>query len=190
MWGCTATGSLAFSPYLRSSRLTVERCRGLRRSLSKVDRPGAFIRKRSTSQVLIARISSPRRGWVVKSPPLRRATWRMRLSMSTCTSTRPQATETRSPWRNINRTRQRSRTSFRLPRTASKRRSNSLPERCFRSFTVLSRVSPPGEPQNPCKQGGVGFWTLDKMYLFDDSCRLEALGRSADGILVAATINL
>ena len=121
--------------------------------------------------------------------PLRRATWRMRLSMSTCTSTRPQASETRSPWRNINRTRQRSRTSFRLPRTASKRRSNSLPERCFRSFTVLSRVSPPGEPQNPCKQV-VGFWTLDKMYPFVQSCRLEALRRSADGILVAATINL
>ena len=43
---------LAFSPYLRSSRLMVERCRGLRRSLRKNDRPGAFSRAHSTSQAL------------------------------------------------------------------------------------------------------------------------------------------
>jgi hypothetical protein len=39
--------------------LTVERFRGLRCSLRKNDRPGAFIRARSTSQALIARISPP-----------------------------------------------------------------------------------------------------------------------------------
>jgi hypothetical protein len=37
---------------LRSSRLMVERCRGLRRSLRKNDRPGAFSRAHSTSQAL------------------------------------------------------------------------------------------------------------------------------------------
>jgi hypothetical protein len=81
------------------------------------------MRTRSTSQALMARISSPRSGWVVERPP-------------------------------INRTRQRSRVSFRLPLTASKSRSNSLPERCFRSFIVLSRVRPFQQPQTPCKPGG------------------------------------
>jgi hypothetical protein len=54
----------------------------------------------------------------------------------------------------INRTRQRSRVSFRLPLTASKSYSNSLLERCFRSFIVLSRVHPFQQPQTPCKPGG------------------------------------
>ena len=110
-----------------------ERCRGFRCSLRKNARPGAFMRVRSTSQALMARISSPRRGWVVESPPLRRASCSTRLSTSTCSSTEPQASETRSPCRNINRTRQLARISFRLPLMASRRRSNSLPERCFRS---------------------------------------------------------
>jgi hypothetical protein len=64
---------LAFSPNLRRARLTVERCRGFRSSLRKNVRPGAFMRVRSTSQALMAPISSPRRGWVVERPPLRRA---------------------------------------------------------------------------------------------------------------------
>jgi hypothetical protein len=59
--------------------------------------PRAFMRARSTSHTLMARISSPRRGWVVERPPLRRATCNTRLSMSTCSRTRPQASETRSP---------------------------------------------------------------------------------------------
>ena len=42
----------------------------------------------------------------------------------------------------------------------------------------------------PHSTPGATFQTLDKMYPFVESCRLEALGRSADGILVAATINL
>ena len=40
-----------------------------------------------------------------------------------------------------------------LPLTASKSRSNSLPERCFRSFVVLSRVCPSQQPQTSCKPG-------------------------------------
>ena len=43
-------------------------------------RPGAFMRVRSTSQALMARISSPRSGWVVERPPLRRASCSTRLS--------------------------------------------------------------------------------------------------------------
>jgi len=35
LWGWTAMGRRAFSPYLRRARLTVERCRGLRCSLRK-----------------------------------------------------------------------------------------------------------------------------------------------------------
>ena len=61
-----------------------ERCRGFRCSLRKNARPktlpGAFRRARSTSQALMARISSPRRGWVVERPPLRRASCSTRLS--------------------------------------------------------------------------------------------------------------
>ena len=56
--------------FAQGEAYAVERCRGFRCSLRKNVRSGAFMRVRSTSQALMARISSPLSGWVVESPPL------------------------------------------------------------------------------------------------------------------------
>src|SRR5450755_3554964 len=52
MWGWASSGRAAALLYVRKSRLTVERCRGLRRSLRKnaFTLAGAFLRARSFSQ--------------------------------------------------------------------------------------------------------------------------------------------
>ena len=56
------------------ARLTVDRCNGLRCSLTKNVLPVGFIRARSFSHALMALNSSPRSGCVVDSPPFNRAT--------------------------------------------------------------------------------------------------------------------
>ena len=60
--------------YFRKSKLTVERCNGLRCSLTKNALPVGFILPRSFSHALTALSSSPRRGCVVDNPPFNRAT--------------------------------------------------------------------------------------------------------------------
>ena len=77
-------------------------------------------------QALMARSSSPRSGCVVDSPFFSRATCSTRLSRSTWCNLSAQASDTRCPWRNIKRIRQRSRNSVRLPRVAVIRRSTSV----------------------------------------------------------------
>ena len=100
--GMNGHRSLGLLAVFAQGEVDGERCRGFRCSLRKNARPktlpGAFRCARCTSQALMARISSPRSGWVVERPP-------------------------------INRTRQRSRVSFRLPRTFSNNRSIFLAER-------------------------------------------------------------
>src|SRR5205823_5498907 len=74
MWGWASRGRAARAPYLRSARLTVERCNGVRCSLTKNVLPADFIRARSFNQAPIALSSSPRSGCVVERPPFNRAT--------------------------------------------------------------------------------------------------------------------
>jgi len=132
----------ARSLYFFSTRLTVDRCKGVRCSLTKRRLPSGFILARAASHALIARGSSPCSGWVVDSPPLSRATCKTELSVSTWSSVRPQASETRSPCRNISSNRQRSRASLRLPLTAARRCSNSRPVRYFGLLIHFVESSP------------------------------------------------
>src|SRR6266404_200814 len=74
MWGWTSRGREAAALYFRKSKLTVERCNGLRCSLTKNALPVGFILARSFSHALTALSSSPRRGCVVDNPPFKRAT--------------------------------------------------------------------------------------------------------------------
>jgi len=162
--------------YVFKRRLTVDRCKGRRCSLTKKLLPAGFIRARSFSQAPIARSSSDRSGCVVDRPRFNRATCKTRLSLSTWSSLKRQASETLRPCRNIRSKRQRSRASFRLPLAASISRSTSRLVRCFRplspsvalapaapcfpvfrAFIILSRVSPVRSGRNPCKQR-VGFF--------------------------------
>ena len=131
------------------SRLTVDRCNGLRCSLTKNALPVGFIRARSFSHALMARSSSPRSGCVVDNPPFNRATCSTRLSVSTWSSFIRQASDTRKPCRNIRSNRQRSRASFLLPLVASISRSTSRPVRCFRSLIspAPGQCSPPSRPR-------------------------------------------
>src|SRR5271166_2203116 len=128
--------------YVRSSKLTVDRCNGLRCSLTKNALPVGFIRARSFSHALIARSSSRRRGCVVDNPPFNRATCSTGLSVSTWSSFIRQASDTRKPCRNIRSNKQRSRASFLLPFVASINRSTSRPVRCFLSLSSPRQCSP------------------------------------------------
>src|SRR5271169_1212860 len=169
MWGWARRGREAAALYFRKSKLTVERCNGLRCSLTKNALPVGFILARSFSHALTALSSSPRRGCVVDNPPFNRATCSTRLSVSTWSSVIRQASDTRKPCRNIRSNKQRSRTSFLLPLVASINRSTSRLVRCFRSlspppvspvflllrpFIILSRVYPVRCPGNPHYRGG------------------------------------
>jgi hypothetical protein len=124
-----AGGSAAALPYLSKRKLTVERCNGRRCSLIKNVVPSGFIRARSFNHMPIARSSSPRKGWVVYSPPFNRRTCNTPLSVSTWSSFNPHASDTRKPCRNMRSNRQRSRASFLPPLTASIRCSTSCPVR-------------------------------------------------------------
>ena len=71
--------------YFSRSKLTVERCNGLRCSLTKkvFTMSGTLMRVRSFSQAAIALSSPPQGGCVVDNPPFNRATSSTRLSAST-----------------------------------------------------------------------------------------------------------
>ncbi len=76
-------GREAAALYFCRARLTVDRCNGLRCSLTKNVLPAGFIRARSFSHAPTARSSSPRSGCVVDRPPFSRKTCGTRLSVST-----------------------------------------------------------------------------------------------------------
>jgi hypothetical protein len=79
--GMGKKGQGAASLYFRTARLTVDRCSGVRCSLTKKLLPVGFMRARCFSQAAIALSSSPHSGWMVESPRFKRVTY----------STRPRA---------------------------------------------------------------------------------------------------
>ena len=111
---------------------------------------------------------------IVDSPFLSRSTCSPRLWRSTWCNFSAQASDTRSPWRNIKRMRQLSRNSVRLPRVAVIRRSTSRAARCLRSAIVLSSVWRKNAAQSRAVAGG-GLRTLDKMVHFVQSRRAMPL---------------
>ncbi len=131
--GWVGSSNPARSPYLRITNQAVRRFRGCLFWLTKNALQAGFILARSAVHALISRSSSVCKGCVVESPFLRRATCRTRSSTSTRESSNEQASETSRPWRNIKKSRQRSRAACRPPLAASRSFSTSRVVRCFRS---------------------------------------------------------
>src|SRR5438105_4951760 len=72
MWGWAEKGRAAALLHAFTIRLTVERCKGLRCSLTKNVLPVGSIRARCLSHAPMAFNSSPRKGWVVENPRFNR----------------------------------------------------------------------------------------------------------------------
>ena len=138
MWGWAKKRRAAVLLQVSRSRLTVERCNGLRRSLTKNLLQLGFIRARCLSHASMALSSSPRSGCVVDNPCFNRTTCNTRLCVSTWSSFNRQASDTLNPCRNIRSKRQRSRASLRVPLVAAISLPTSSPVRWLRPALLLA----------------------------------------------------
>jgi hypothetical protein len=169
MWGWAEKGRVAALLHASKIRLTVERCKGFRCSLTKNVLPAGFIRARCLSHAPMALSSSGRNGCVVENPCFNLTMCRTLPFVSTCSSFNRQASETRNPCRKIRSKRQRLRASLRVPRVAAISFPTSRPVkwsrpallrvvflflavfRCRTKFIFLSIVADLNNRQNPYK---------------------------------------
>jgi hypothetical protein len=141
MWGWAENGRDAALLHVFRSRLTVERCKGLRCSLTKNVLQFGCIRARCLSYAPIAFSSSPHKGFVVENPSFNLAMCKTLPLVSTCSSFKRQASETRKPWRKIKSSKQPSRALLRLPRVAGNQLSD------FKAGQIVaSGLAPSGGP--------------------------------------------